>query len=116
MNFLERITGSDITKTMKELDGRIQKLPEEYQDVWKEMQACLYPYSDFTGRGLLPFFENLAELLEIGCMEQQSPEDILGSDVKTFCRALFSGENRKTCRKRWRRQLNQNVKRRLERL
>lgn len=116
MNFIERVTGSDITKAMKNLSVRIQNLSPAYQDAWDEMQSCLYTYGDFTGRNLLPVFENLAELLEIASAENQSVEEILGSDIKTFCSSLFSGEEMKTYRDKWRRQLNQNVERRLGRL
>ena len=54
MNFIERVTGSDITKAMKNLSVRIQNLSPAYQDAWDEMQSCLYTYGDFTGRNLLP--------------------------------------------------------------
>ena len=107
MNFIERVTGSDITKAMKNLSVRIQNLSPAYQDAWDEMQSCLYTYGDF---------ENLAELLEIASAENQSVEEILGSDIKSFCSSLFSGEEMKTYRDKWRRQLNQNVERRLGRL
>ena len=77
MNFIERVTGSDITKVMKNLSVRIQNLSPAYQDAW---------------------------------------EEILGSDIRSFCSSLFSGEEMKTYRDKWRRQLNQNVERRLGRL
>lgn len=113
MNFLEKITGSDITKAAKDFEARVQKLPESYQAACKEIVNCLLPYGDFSGRNLLPVFNGLTELLEIAAADGQSIEEVLGSDVQSFCKEIASAEGLKGIRDKWRAQLNKNVAKKL---
>ena len=53
MNFWEKITGNDMKKEMKTFESRVQKLPADYQAAWKEINANLWPHTDFTGRNLM---------------------------------------------------------------
>ncbi|WP_130858603.1 DUF1048 domain-containing protein [Gracilibacillus phocaeensis] len=113
MNFFEKITGSDMTKAMKELDARSKVLPFDYQTAWKEMVSNLWVHGDFTGRNLMPILDSALELLEVTAADGQSVEEVLGDDIKGFCAALVGEEGAKTYRDKWRDQLNKNVAKKL---
>lgn len=113
MNFLEKITGSDMTKIMKGFDARAQILPDDYQTVWEEIKSNLWNHGDFTGRNLMPIFDSALELLEVTSADGQSVEEVLGDDIQGFCRALVGDEGAKTYRDKWRDQLNKNVAKKL---
>ncbi|WP_226527543.1 DUF1048 domain-containing protein [Metabacillus niabensis] len=113
MNFLEKITGSDMTKAMKGFEARVKVLPAEYQTAWKEMISNLWMHGDFTGRNLMPILDSALELLEVTSGDCQRIEEVLGDDIKGFCAALVGDEGAKTYRDKWRDQLNNNVARKL---
>ncbi|WP_417897703.1 DUF1048 domain-containing protein [Bacillus haimaensis] len=113
MTFLEKITGSDMTKEMKGFETRAKILPAEYQITWKEITSNLWIHGDFTGRNLLPIFESVLELLEVTSADAQSVEEVLGDDIEGFCAALVGDDGAKTYRDKWRDQLNKNVARKL---
>ncbi len=113
MNFLEKISGSDMTKEMKAFEKRAKVLPPEYQTAWKEINQNLWIYGDFTGRNLMPIFDSALELLEVTSADGQSIDEVLGDDIKGFCAALVGDEGAKTYRDKWREQLNKNVARKL---
>jgi len=113
MNFLEKITGSDMTKEMKGFEARAKVLPAEFQTAWKEITSNLWIHGDFTGRNLMPILDSALELLEVTSADGQSVEEVLGNDIKGFCTALVGDEGAKTYRDKWRDQLNKNVARKL---
>jgi DNA-binding ferritin-like protein (Dps family) len=113
MNFIQKITGSDMTKIMKEFEARAKVLPAEYQTAWKEMMRNLWIHGDFTGRNLMPILDSALELLEVTSADGQSVEEVLGDDIKGFCAALVGDEGAKSYRDKWREQLNKNVARKL---
>lgn len=113
MNFLEKITGSDMTKEMKGFEARAKVLPVEYQTAWKEIMSNLWIHGDFTGRNLMPILDSALELLEVTSADGQSIEEVLGDDIKGFCAALVGDEGAKTYRDKWRDQLNKNIARKL---
>ncbi|HJV15977.1 MAG TPA: DUF1048 domain-containing protein [Bacillales bacterium] len=113
MNFLEKITGSDMTKKMKDFEARAIVLPAEYQSVWNEIKSNLWIHGDFTGRNLMPILNSALELLEITSADGQSIEEVLGDDIKGFCLVLVGDEGTKTYRDKWRDQLNKNLARKL---
>lgn len=113
MNFLEKITGSDMTKEMNNFEKRSQALPTEYQTAWKEITNNLWIYGDFSGRNLMPILDSALELLEVTSADGQSIEEVLGHDIKGFCAALVGDEGARTFRNKWRDQLNKNVARKL---
>jgi DNA-binding ferritin-like protein (Dps family) len=113
MNFLEKITGSDMNKDMKGFEARAKVLPAEYQTAWKEMKNNLWIHGDFSGRNLMPILDSALELLEVTSADGQSVEEVLGDDIKGFCAALVGDEGAKTYRDKWRDQLNKNVARKL---
>ncbi|RNA66911.1 DUF1048 domain-containing protein [Alteribacter keqinensis] len=113
MTFLERVTGSDMTKAMKEFEARAQALPPEYQAAWEDITSNLWIDANFTGRSLMPIFESALELLEVTSADGHSVEEVLGDDIEGFCKSLVGEEGAKTYRDKWREQLNRNVAKKL---
>jgi DNA-binding ferritin-like protein (Dps family) len=113
MNFWEKITGSDMTKELKIFESRAKKLPADYQEAWEKIKYNLWQYSDFTGRNLMPILEGVLGMLEETAADGQSLEDALGDDIKGFCSALVSEEGAKSYRDKWRKQLNNNIAKKL---
>ena len=113
MNFWEKITGSDLEKAMENYQSRTQKLPADYQAAWEEINGHLWAYADFTGRNLLPILEGVLGLLEETAADGQSVQEVLGDDIKGFCSALAGEEGAKSFRDKWRKQLNNNIARKL---
>jgi DNA-binding ferritin-like protein (Dps family) len=113
MNFWEEITGSDMTKELKAFGLRVKKLPDDYQAAWGEITANLWPHSDFTGRNLMPILDGVLDLLEETAADGQSIQEVLGDDIKGFCSALAGEEGAKSYRDKWRKQLNNNIAKKL---
>ena len=113
MNFLEKISGSDMTKELKTFELRAQKLPHDYQAAWEKMNTTLWPHSDFTGRNLMPILDGVLGLLEETAADGQSVQDVFGDDIKGFCAALIGEEGAKSFRDKWREQLNNNIAKKL---
>jgi len=113
MNFIEKITGSDIKKEYKSLEARAKKLPSDYQEAWEKIQVNLWPYSDMTGRKLIPILDSVLGLLEETALDGQSIHEALGDDIKGFCSALTGETGAKSYRDKWRKQLNDSVAKKL---
>lgn len=113
MNFWEKITGSDMTKEMNAFESRAKKLPADYQAAWEQINARLWPHSDFTGRNLMPILDGVLGLLEETAADGQSVQEVLGDDIKAFCSALAGEEGAKSYRDKWREQLNHNIAKKL---
>ncbi|WP_019155486.1 DUF1048 domain-containing protein [Robertmurraya massiliosenegalensis] len=113
MNFWEKVTGSDMTKEMKNFESRVKKLPSDYQAAWEKIQSNLWSYSDFTGRNLMPILDGVLGLLEETASEGQSVQEALGDDIKGFCSAIVGAEGAKSYRDKWREQLNRNIAKKL---
>jgi len=64
MNFWDRITGNDMTRELRAFETRAQKLPADYQAAWNQIKTQLWPYTDFSGRKLMPIFDSVLGLLE----------------------------------------------------
>lgn len=113
MNFWERITGNDMTKELKSFESRAKKLPADYQAAWEKIKVYLWPHSDSTGRNLMPIIDAALSLLEETAADGQSIQEVLGDDVKGFCSALAVEEGAKSYRDKWRKQLNNNIAKKL---
>ena len=109
MNFLEKITGSDMTKEMKIFKSRAKKLPADYQAAWEKINVNLWSHSDFTGRNLMPILDGVLGLLEETAAEGQRVQEVLGDDIKGFCLALAGIDGAKSYRDKWREELNNNI-------
>lgn len=113
MNFWDKITGNDITKEFKSFELRVKKLPYDYQIAWEKIKSNLWEYSDFSSRNLMPIFKGIIELLEEAATDGQSIEMVLGEDIKGFCSELMSEGCGKSFRDKWRKQLNNNIAKKL---
>jgi DNA-binding ferritin-like protein (Dps family) len=116
MNFWETITGSDLTREWKAFEVRAAALPADYRAAWEEIKGHLFLHGDFTGRNLMPILDGALGLLEETAADGQSIHEVLGDDIGGFCAALAGGEGGRSYRDRWRKQLNRNVARKLDRL
>ncbi|WP_328321458.1 DUF1048 domain-containing protein [Kribbella sp. NBC_00382] len=116
MNFWETITGSDLSREWKTFEARAEALPADYRAAWDEIKTHLSPYSDFTGRNLLPILDGALGLLEETAAEGQSIYQVVGDDIVGFSAALAGGEGARTYRDKWREQLNRNVAKKLAKL
>lgn len=115
MNAWDRVTGNDMNREIKGFELRARKLPASYQAVWDEIKTGIWPYTDFTGRNLLPILDGVLGLLEESAAEGQAVQEVLGDDIRGFCAALAGEEGAKTYRDRWREQLNRSIHARLGR-
>ncbi|QHQ59808.1 DUF1048 domain-containing protein [Anaerocolumna sedimenticola] len=113
MNFWDKITGNDMTRELKTFELRAQQLPADYQAAWEKIKANIWPYSDFTGRNLMPILDDVLGLLEETAADGQSVGEVLGDDIKGFCLALVGEEGAKSYRDKWREQLNNNIAKKL---
>ncbi|NMC56601.1 MAG: DUF1048 domain-containing protein [Eubacteriaceae bacterium] len=114
MDFLDKITGADITKEYKTFQSRAKKLPADYQKAWEEIQANLWLHSDLTGRNVMPILDGVLGLLEEAVSDGQNVYEVLGDDIKGFCSALAGQEGAKSYRDKWREQLNNNIAKKLD--
>lgn len=113
MTFWEKITGNDMTKEFKRFEARVKKLPVDYQATWEEIKKNLWGHSGFTGLNVMPIMENALTILEETAADGLSVEDALGNDIKGFCSALVGEEGGNTFRDKWRKQLNNNIAKKL---
>jgi len=114
MDFLEKITGSDMTKELKTFESRAKKLPADYQAAWEKMNVYLWPHTDFTGRNLMPILDGVLGLLEETAADGQNVQEVFGDDIEGFCLALAGEEGAKSFRDKWREQLNNNIAKKLD--
>jgi DNA-binding ferritin-like protein (Dps family) len=113
MNFWNKITGNDTTKEWNTFKSRVKELPPDYQAAWEIITANLWPYSDFTGRNLMPIFDGVLSLLEETAADGLSAQEVLGDDIKGFCSAVAGEEGAKSYRDKYREQLNNNIAKKL---
>lgn len=115
MNFWDRVTGNDMTRDFKEFELRVKKLPADYQIAWEKVKTNLWEHSDFTGRNLMPILDGVIGLFEETVANGKKVEDVLGDDIKGFCQELASEDGANSFRDKWRRQLNNNIAKKLGR-
>lgn len=113
MNFWDKVTGGDITKEFKTFESRVKKLPADYRTAWEKINANLWPHSDFTGRNLMPILDGVLGMLEETATNGLSVQEVLGDDIKAFCSTLAGEEGAKSFRDKWRKQLNNNIAKKL---
>ena len=113
MNFWEKVTGSDMTKEFKTFELRVKKLPADYQEAWEKIKSNLWQHSDFTGRNLMPIFDDVLVMLEETAADGKSIQEVLGYDINGFCLELAGEKGAKSFRDKWRNQLNNNIAKKL---
>lgn len=92
MGFWKRITGGDITKQLKSLEPRINRLPADYQAAWRDINIHLWQRSDFSGPDLLPILNRILDLLERMAAKGLSAREVLQDGVQKFCDELTNEE------------------------
>lgn len=115
MSLLNKITGNDMTKELKDFERRVLKLPDEYQKAWEEIGQNLWQYSDFTGRNIMSILESVLTMLEETSVNGQKIEDVFGDDINEFCLELVGEEKGDNYRDKWRKQLNRTIEKKLAR-
>lgn len=113
MNFWDKITGNDMTREFKSFEARAKELPADYQEAWEKIKENFWNHSDFTGRNLMPIMDSALYILEETASDGQSVQSALGEDIKGFCSALVGEEGSNTFRDKWRKQLNNNIAKKL---
>jgi DNA-binding ferritin-like protein (Dps family) len=116
VKFWATITGSDLTREWKAFETRAGALPAGHRAAWDEIKGRLSLHSDFTGRNLIPVLDGVLALLEETAADGRGVHEVLGDDIEGFCAALAGGDGARSCRDRWREQVNRNVARKLGRL
>src|SRR5262249_2367478 len=71
MKFWETVTGSDLNRERKAFEARAEALPEDYRAAWGQITVHLFPYSNFTGRNLMPILDGALGLLEESAADGQ---------------------------------------------
>ncbi|MCX8131398.1 MAG: DUF1048 domain-containing protein, partial [Clostridia bacterium] len=80
---------------------------------WEKIKTNLLPHSDLTGRNLMPILDSALGMLEETAANGQSVQEVLGDDIKGFCIALAGEEGAKSYRDKWRKELNNNIAKKL---
>ena len=112
MTFWDKITGNDITREFKSFEARAKKLPSDYQEAWEKIKRYILIHSDFTGRNVMPIIESALVILEETSADGHNIEDALGNDIREFCSELV-GKDANSYRDKWRKQLNNNIAKKL---
>lgn len=113
MSFWDKVTGNDMTKEFKDFEARVKNLPDDYKVVWEKIKSNLWEHSDFTGRNLMPILDSAVTMLEETAADGQNVQDVLGDDIKGFCLSLVGEDGANTFRDKWRKQLNDNIAKKL---
>ena len=114
MNLWETITGSDLTKELKNFEARAKMLPADYREAWEKVKTNIWSNADFTGRNLMPILDGVLAMFEESVAEGRSLQEVLGDDIKGFCSELVREEGGKSFRDKWRVQLNNKVAKKLD--
>ncbi len=61
----------------------------------------------------MPILDGVLGLLEETAVDGQIVQDVLGDDIKGFCSALVGEEGAKSFRDKWRKELNNNIAKKL---
>jgi DNA-binding ferritin-like protein (Dps family) len=113
MKFWDKITGNDMTVEFKKYEARVKKLPPDYIEAWEKIKTNLWPHSDFTGRNLMAALEGVLSMLEEASFDGRNAQEVLGDDIEGFCSELIGLDASNSFRNTWRKQLNENVSKKL---
>ncbi|MGL4452313.1 MAG: DUF1048 domain-containing protein [Sarcina sp.] len=113
MNFWDKVTGNDMTREFQIFEKRAENLPKEYKLVWEEIKKNIWEHSNFTGRNLIVIFDEAITMLEETANEGLNINDVVGNDVEKFSYDLIGKDRVNALRDKWRRQLNNNIKKKL---
>lgn len=99
-------------KEYKMMMARVESLPEDYQFVYKKIQNYMWNFATGNGMDMLHIQYELIELFEAGAAEGRQVLEITGEDVASFADELVA--NARTYVAKYREDLNQSIKNRLE--
>lgn len=111
----DKVTGNDMSKQQKVFKKRVQKLPQDYQNAWQELNRKIWRYSNLTGRNLYPILSGILDLFEESASEKIPVSAVTGDKMDEFIAEIAQVEGAQTTRDRLRQQLNENVKKKLRR-
>lgn len=99
-------------KEYKQKMDRVNKLPEDYQFVFKKIQSHMWMFSAGAGYDMMEIQNDLIELFESGNADGKKVLEITGDDVALFCEELL--KNCKTYTENWRDKLNREIHERID--
>lgn len=105
LNIFKKIIGDK--KEYKDMMARVQKMPEDYQYVYKKIQHYMWSFAAGSGFDMLKIHYELIDLFESGASEGKHVLDITGRDVAAFCDELL--RNAKTYTANLRSSLNHDI-------
>jgi DNA-binding ferritin-like protein (Dps family) len=91
--------------------NRIQALPEDYQIVFKEIEAFMWNFA--LGSSMMNVLTDMLELFESGAQEGKNVLDIVGDDVSDFCDGLLKEVQAQTWTGKMKVKLNQSIHKKL---
>lgn len=98
-------------KEYKEMMARVERMPEDYQFVYKKMQHYMWSHAAGDGMDMLKVQYELIDLFEEGAANGKNVLEITGEDVAAFCDELL--KSAKTYTETWRESLNKDIKKKL---
>lgn len=108
--FLDKILGDlENKKEWNAIEKRAKALPDDYRVVYKEIKRYVW---NCTGVSTIDVFKVLIDMFEDSAASGRKVLEITGDDVAAFCDELVRGE--KTYFENWRKILNQNIAKKLE--
>lgn len=109
MEWLKKIM--DEKQEYKQVVARVEKLPQEYRFVYKNIQEYMWGYAAGDGYDMVKIHYELLELFESGVAEGKGVLEITGQDVAAFCDELL--RNARTYTQSRRDQLNETILKKL---
>lgn len=94
-------------KEYREMMAKVAKLPEDYQFVYKKIQAYMWNFAAGNGYDMLKIHYELIDLFESSAADGKNVLDVTGTDVAAFCDELL--RNAKTYTDDWGKKLNSDV-------
>lgn len=109
-NFLDKILGDMSSKReWNAIEKRAKALPDDYRVVYKEIKRYIW---NCTGVSTIDVFKVLIDMFEESAASGRKVLEITGDDVAAFCDELVRDE--KTYFENWRKKLNLNIAKKLE--
>ena len=88
MNFLNKVTGNDMTDEMKSYEVRIKKLPDDYRKVWRRSKSTYGVARILAAANSCRFLKVLLNFQRNLQDEKLSACEIFDSNVNEFCTTL----------------------------
>jgi len=91
----------------KQLMRRVEKLPKDYQFVFKKIQSHMWMFTSGTGYDMMDTHSDLIDLFELSAFNGKKILEVTGDDVAAFCEELL--KNTKTYTEDRRKKLNHQI-------